>query len=279
MRATSLAMIGLLPLMAACQSETPAAPAATVKTQGVANGPTQPAAPAAKATATASSGGASAFADATEAYEFKYSYPVEAGVIPALAASLDKARGLQLADIKKVTAAEQVEAKKGGFDFRAHMLDINWKRVADLPGWLSLSADIATYTGGAHGNLGFDSLVWDKAAGKRLAPLSMFKSLSAFADAVRTPFCAALDKERALRRGAPVDRASGSEFDACIDPAEQTLLLGSSNGKAFDRMTIMVGPYAAGPYAEGSYEINLPVTKAVLAAVKPAYQPTFVVAK
>ena len=53
------------------------------------------------------------------------------------------------------------------------------------------------------------------------------------------------------------------------------MILGSSNGKAFDRIGILVAPYEAGPYAEGDYEITLPVTDAVIAAVKPEYRPSF----
>ena len=55
----------------------------------------------------------------------------------------------------------------------------------------------------------------------------------------------------------------------------QTLILGSRNHKTFDRIGFLIAPYEAGPYAEGSYEVTLPVTPAVLAAVKPEWRGAF----
>ena len=66
-------------------------------------------------------------------------------------------------------------------------------------------------------------------------------------------------------------------FYDCIKPSEQTVILGSSNGKAFDKIGILVGPYAAGPYAEGDYELTFPVTARLLAAAKPEYRAAFAV--
>ncbi|MDE0934105.1 MAG: hypothetical protein OSA47_10950, partial [Novosphingopyxis baekryungensis] len=76
------------------------------------------------------------------------------------------------------------------------------------------------------------------------------------------------------KRGGDVD-AAGDGFSDCIDPLEQTMILGSSNGKTFDRLGFLIGPYAAGPYAEGSYEVTLPITKAVRDQVKADYADSF----
>jgi hypothetical protein len=53
------------------------------------------------------------------------------------------------------------------------------------------------------------------------------------------------------------------------------VIVGSSNGRTFDRIGVWFGPYLAGPYAEGAYELNFPVDAAVLGAVKPAYRSAF----
>lgn len=218
---------------------------------------------------------ASSVAEATADYEFNYSWPAEVTAHPELARSLAAERDAALAQLKQDTRAERAAAQADGFEFRPHGLHMRWLRAADLPRWLSLSAEISAYTGGAHPNSGFTSLIWDKRAGRRLQPLELFQSAGAFDAAVRETFCDKLDAERAERRGAPVNRASGDGFDECITPSEQTLVLGSGNGRTFDRMTILIGPYAAGPYAEGSYEIDLPVTAAVLNAVKPELRTEF----
>ena len=83
-----------------------------------------------------------------------------------------------------------------------------------------------------------------------------------------------LDEERSKRRGEPVV-SDGRLFNDCIKPSEQTVILGASNGRTFDKIGILIGPYAAGSYAEGDYEFTLPVTAALRRAVKPEYRDAF----
>lgn len=210
-------------------------------------------------------------------YEFEYSYPAAAGVIPGLKTMLDADLDRKKAALVADAGEQQAMAKRDGFPYRTLGHWVAWKVVTDLPGWLSLSAEISTYEGGAHPNHGFDALIWDRQANARRDPIDLFASKERLSRAIRKDFCAALDRERGKRRGEPVKPGSTAEFDACIDPVDNTVILGSSNRQAFDRIGVLVGPYAAGPYAEGDYEVTLPVTQAVLDAVKPEYRPTFVV--
>jgi hypothetical protein len=211
--------------------------------------------------------------------EFDYAYPAQAAAIPKLKAWLDADIANQQKQITEGAQADRDERKKNGFPFNPYSHSTEWKVVTEIPGWLSLSADRWEYTGGAHGNPWSDSLLWDKAADAKRAPLDLFASKAALSKAIRDPFCDQLDKQRAQKRGAPVNRASGDEFDQCIDPVESTVILGSSDKQHFDRIGVLVGPYAAGPYAEGGYEVTLPVTPAVLAAVKPEYRQYFALGK
>lgn len=64
-------------------------------------------------------------------------------------------------------------------------------------------------------------------------------------------------------------------FDACIDPVDSTVILGSADKQHFTRIGVLVDPYEAGPYVEGNYEVTVPVTAAVLKAVKPEYRAAF----
>lgn len=210
-----------------------------------------------------------------ELYDFEYSYPAAAGAIPGLKALLDKRLAQALRELQRSAAVDQREAGKAGYPYRKHSSGTEWEVVTSIPRWLSLSADKYTYTGGAHGMAFFDSLLWDKTKQKAHDPADLFTSKKALSSAIREPFCAALDKEREKRRGEPVERDGGDQFDECIDPVENTLILGSSDDLTFDRMGVLVGPYAAGPYAEGTYEITLPVTDEVLAVVKPDYRGDF----
>ncbi len=147
-----------------------------------------------------------------------------------------------------------------------------WKVVANIDRFLSLSGDIYEYGGGAHGNYWFDALVWDRTANAALNPREMFTSNEALWQALEQPYCAALDEERAKRRDG---FDTGGFFAACPGLEELTLLVGSSDGERFDRLGLLAAPYVAGPYAEGAYEVTLPISEEALAAVKPDYQAAF----
>ena len=207
--------------------------------------------------------------------EFAYKWPAAAAAVPALAARLT-------ADRDEALAAQKSDWDRALADFagedcascKSLSYAKEWKVVADLPRFLSLSADIYAFTGGAHGNSTFDALVWDREAGTALAPLDMFGSPAALEAAVREAWCAGLKQEKAKKLG-PDAAVGESPSDACPALSELTLLVGSSDGKAFDRLGLLAAPYVAGSYAEGSYEVTLPVTPAVLEAVKPEYRAAF----
>lgn len=208
-------------------------------------------------------------------YEFDYAYPAQAAAIPDLKAFLDADLAKRKAEVVKGAQDDKKASEGGDFPFRPHSGSTDWKVVTDLPGWLSLSQTVGGYTGGAHPNYAYGALLWDKAANLRRGAEDLFRSKAALSDAIRGPFCDALDAQRAKKREAKIDRNSGDPFDECIDPLESAVILGSSNHRTFDRIGVLVSPYSAGPYAEGDYEVTLPVTPGVLAAVKPAYRAAF----
>src|SRR3546814_9408554 len=74
-----------------------------------------------------------------------------------------------------------------------------WQRVTSTPRFLSLSAEIETYSGGAHGMQSFDTLIWDRNRRERMKPLDLFQSSAAFDTAVRDPFCAGIERAKAAR--------------------------------------------------------------------------------
>jgi hypothetical protein len=220
-------------------------------------------------------GAARAFRDANDLYAFDYSYPAEAGAIPALRKRLDRDLADQLFKLKDDATKGEAEAQTFGFPYHAYYWSQKWSVVTNLPQWLSLTADYGNFTGGAHGMYWFGALLWDRQANRPRDPLDLFTSKQAFAQALRAPFCAALNRQRAKKRGTPVAPGSSDEFDKCIDPADETVILGSKDRFGFDRIGIRIAPYNAGPYAEGAYEVTLPVTPAVIAAVRPEFRASF----
>ena len=271
-----LVVLALLPALAACRGSEPAGEAAR-------SGATA----AAKAVATTS---ASASASTTPAqgrtvkvennfFTFSYAYPAAAGAIPALKAWFDADADRQQAELAGEAREAEADAKQNGYPWHSYDLEWDWQVVTELPDWLSLSGTVYSYEGGAHPNHGFDALLWDKRADNRVDALSLFVSKQALAKALTEPFCAELDRQRAAKRGEPVDRDSGDEFSRCNDPTDSAVILGSADRQHFTRIGILIGPYEAGPYVEGDYEVTLPVTAAVLQAVKPEYRRFFAIAR
>lgn len=208
----------------------------------------------------------------TADYEFGYAYPAAAARVPGLKAWLDADRARLRAKTARDGAAARRDAAKSGFPYRRYSYDQTWKLVTQTPRFVSLSGDSYDYTGGAHGSPASNGLVWDKATGQRLAPKALFTSVAALQAATRTDYCARLKAEQRRR-----NQGSVSDMNICPPVKDLTLLLGSTDGRAIDRIGLIADPYVAGSYAEGAYEVTLPVTRAVLAAVKPAYRTAFAV--
>lgn len=238
---------------------------------GVAQTPAAPLAPA------PTQPGAVAFADnATQSEasrEFAYTWSAEVAAVPQLVARFTAERDTLLAEQKSEwTAAVAEFAGQDCVACTNRAFEKSWEVVADLPRYLSLSAAFYVYSGGAHGNGAHDALVWDREAKVAIDPKAMFRSPEALQDALGAPWCKALKIERTKRLG---EEYANDGIFTCPPVADLTLLPGSAGKRAFDRIGLLAAPYVAGSYAEGTYEVTLPVTPAVLEAVKPEYKAAF----
>lgn len=209
-------------------------------------------------------------------FQFEYSWPAQVSAIAPLTARLDAEREAAYAQWRSEWDAAQADTEMPDcVPCRSRGYGKEWQVVTDLPRYLSLSASVYNYTGGAHGMTVYDALVWDREKEVAVKPIDMFRNAQALDAAVQDAFCAQLDKERERKRGMPVKR-SDKPFDDCIAPvANSTVILGSAGKQRFDRVGFLVAPYNAGPYAEGTYEVTLPVTPALLDTVKPEYARAF----
>lgn len=250
-----------------------------------------PAQPTPPALAERGSNGARTVSEETDDFLLEYTYPAPAGRIPELGALLDRRLEEQRTELARTSAEARREARSDGFPYNKHSYSAEWKVVADLPRWLSLSNAFSTYTGGAHGNVGLESLVWDKEQGKAMEAIDLFTSPAELEEALGDRFCEELDRQRAEKRGEAdaeggdkakeegveeqPEEVGGTSFADCPKINELTVLVGAASGRRFNRLTLYAGPYVAGPYAEGAYEVDLRVDKAVLEAVKPEYRESF----
>src|SRR5690348_17150532 len=122
--------------------------------------------PTPSASATAVPSGANEVKETNDLYSFAYTWPAAAGNIPALAQrledQLEKSKQGLIADANK----GKEEAESNGFPYNTYYFSEKWTAVADLPKWLSLTGEFSTYTGGAHGMYGLETIVWDKKVGR-----------------------------------------------------------------------------------------------------------------
>ena len=260
-----LFLISLALSSAACSDGTGYAERAGVETE--------PTSPTANATPVAAK--AQELEEETDRYLFAYAWPAEASAEPGLAKVMktkaDALRARLVADADEDWDA----AQDAEYTPRQHSASMEWKVVADLPRYLSLSGEMASYSGGAHGMYGVQSLVWDREEEQAADGIALFNSPVALEQALGQRLCDTLNAERSERRGFAVEPDSDDMFDKCPGLDEATVLIGSSNGKSFDRLAVYFGPYVAGAYAEGAYELDFPVTASVIDAVKPAYAGAF----
>jgi hypothetical protein len=227
-------------------------------------------------------GAAQAVKEDNDLYSYAFVYPAQVGAHPLLAQKLQREADAAKAQLIKESKEALAESKANGFPYNPHSWMEEWKVVTDLPDYLSLSGDFSTYTGGAHGMYGLTSLVWDKRNKAALDGIELFASPAALDAALGQALCDKLDAERAKKRGEAVPQTPAGEdygFNSCQHIKDATVLVGSSNHRTFDRLTVWFGPYVAGPYAEGAYELDFPVDAKVLAAVKPEYRSAFSVKK
>ncbi|ANU08566.1 DUF3298 and DUF4163 domain-containing protein [Paraurantiacibacter namhicola] len=230
-----------------------------------------------EASSTSRSSGAFATSQETDRYIFEYSWPAAAGSIPALDAMLTARMEKERDQLQRYAAEAARDAKADDIPFFQHSSYTEWEVAANTPRFLSLFTGVSTYAGGAHPNLHYDAILWDKQAGKALAAGELFKSRSAFENRVSGPMCDALDAQREERRGMKVERGSGGMFEDCPALEDVVITFASSGGTAFDRINFLFAPYVAGPYAEGTFEVTLPMTAALLDMVKPQYREAFAV--
>lgn len=205
--------------------------------------------------------------------DFSYSWSSEVAAVPALVkrftADLLKQKAAALSGGKEFNA----ERKKMGDDPVGYMHSTGIETAGQSARLLSLEIATASYTGGAHGNYGYGSLLWDRRLNREIAFDDLFIRKGALTQLARAPYCKALDGERLKRRqGEKLD----GEFSECPKFADLAIApVDKEHDGRFERISFVAAPYTAGPFSEGEYLLELPVTRQLMAAIKPVYRPSF----
>jgi hypothetical protein len=201
------------------------------------------------------------------ALHFRWSLAPEAALEPELVRAL---RSEALAErTKAMREADEAIANPppGRGPIRTEWVE-RWQAEAETDSLMALSARTYSFTGGAHGNLGLRSILWDRAAARRLEFAELFADPKAAYSALQPGFCKALDAQRAVRRQGQRD----PNFADC--PALSSLPIVPVGDGAINSLRVLVPPYTAGPWSEGVYEISLG-TEPILPHLSPRFAGAF----
>jgi hypothetical protein len=213
----------------------------------------------------------------TDLLEFHLAWPSEVAAIPQLASKIRTAAMSHKTELLKSAVEDQAYRAKNAFPFHPYEYSDEFKVEANTPRLLSLGESWFEYTGGAHPMHGTKGLLWDRSAGREIAFGDLFTGGAAAIDRLfRASYCAALGKARAEKRGPAGEQGAADDlFNQCPKFTDLTMIPSGEAKQPMREITFHADPYVAGPYAEGDYDISLPVTAEVIAALKPAYRSSF----
>lgn len=224
--------------------------------------------------ALSSNGAAVNFSD--ETLTFEAAFPAGPATDPALTAIRNDALTF-LASMKKQARTTFEDMKKEGNTSPAWPWEvmIAWEYTAKAGDIVSLMGSAYEFTGGAHGNVQFDTHV-ARTSGAAVKVADMLQG--GVTPALVIGICEALKIEKVKRIGTatayddPVNCA-GPDANVKIEEAKLALASSSESNK-FGGILVYWGPYAVGPYVEGPYEVV--VQQEVFAQdLKPEFKPLF----
>jgi hypothetical protein len=200
----------------------------------------------------------------TPAISWRWRMAPEAATQPPLLAAMRSDALKAAATAKTEAARDATEAKKAGFPFHRYEAISDWSLAADTPHLLALAGETYAFTGGAHGNTGYATKIWDKASQKPIPFSALFTDWARARALIEPAYCAALATEQKARGGNGVNN--------CPKLADQPVVPWAGLATRATQLRVLIGPYAAGSYAEGSYLITLPWPDGVKPLVKPGYR-------
>jgi hypothetical protein len=213
----------------------------------------------------------------TPLLSWEASWPAEVNAIPALEKLIREPAEKALADYTREARQQKAEREKEGYDFNPYMYALVVEVAGQTQRLLSLTRSWSEYAGGAHPNRFSNGVLWDRAQGKAISFADLLTGGSAAVEPLfaRT-FCRGLNEQRREKRG-PENFSTGPDdpFTKCPAFNELSIIPQGETGKPLTTILIHADPYVAGPYVEGDYDVEIPVTERLLAALKSEYRASF----
>ncbi len=207
--------------------------------------------------------------------EFSYGWPAEAAAIPKLTARFQAELEKQRSEARK-EALEDKEARGPDAPYNSHSFSKVWSSLGQTNRFLSLAAEVGTFTGGAHGSAVYDVILWDRQADVPVELSALFGNAAAAFEAMTPVYCRELDRQRAEKRQGQEAVEDADWMTQCRPLGEQVIAPVDANGdRRFELFRVLIEPYNAGPYSEGTYEVDIPVTDAVRKLVKQEFASAF----
>lgn len=205
--------------------------------------------------------------------DFTYGWPVEAAAISRLDRKFRTQMAKSYREAIENALDDQAIARQQKRPYNKDFFLMEWSTAGRTSRLLSLQGQLSTYTGGAHPNTSYNALLWDRRLGKEVSVGALLTGRANLAAVMRPAYCKALDVERLKRRRG---EKIGGEFDQCPKFTDLAIAPSDPNRTGrLDTIDFVASPYVAGPYAEGQYEISLPVTAKLIAALRPEYRASF----
>lgn len=204
--------------------------------------------------------------DESKLLDFRYSFPSLVGSHPELLSLVEKDRATNHDETLKDAKADSAMRSKNDYPFHAYEFWRDWTIDGQSDRLIALHSQTETFTGGAHGNQSSGLLLWD----------SKDKKTIEFAGLFAEPFWPVIDKQVCERLANERMRRAEMKSTDCPKPDELVFIPTDSDSNwSFDTIEVIADPYVAGSYAEGRYQLRLPVSETLIAAMKDEYRDSF----
>ena len=202
-----------------------------------------------------------------DGYAFSSIWPAEAAAIPALDRLLRRDAAANRRWIAAETRRYRADREPDSGEPLRLYYESGWTLDALTPALAALSSAHGFYTGGAHGGLRYEAILFDRGRNRPIVLADLFADRGGMA-AVQAAFCAALTTEVGARRDGNLE-----DF-TCPEATDVPITLAGADGRIAS-LKALIAPYVVGSWAEGPYEVEFPVTAQMRAALKPAYRESF----